>query len=322
MHTRNHFPSGLSGKRPALVARLLSARGLALAALLSGAIVVLACGGPGPTVDVDGSSTVFRISQLAAEEFRVNNPGIQIPIGISGTGGGFERFTRGETDISNASRPIKDSERAAAAANGVEFIELTVANDGIAVVTHTDTTFVECLTVEQLKATWEPDSDVERWNQVDSSFPDNRLTLYGPDRDSGTFDYFTDEVVGEEGLSRSDYSASSNDNVLVQGVSSQPGTLGYFGFAYYLENRGSLNLIEVDNGDGCVEPSVETIGTGSYAPLSRPLFIYVNRASLEREEVNSFVHYYLDNAATLATGSGYVPLPEADYAIEQAELGG
>lgn len=273
----------------------------------------VASGGASAEILIDGSSTVFPISQAVAEEFRKERPDLQIPVGISGTGGGFKRFVTGEIDISDASRPMKESERAEAAENGIEFTELTVAYDGLSLVINKTNDFAACLTVAELKAIWEPESSVDNWNQVRAEFPDKKLRLYGPDTDSGTFDYFTLAINGREDASRSDYTASSDDNVLVQGVSGDRGGMGYFGFAYYTENSELLNVISVDGGSGCITPSVESINDGSYAPLSRPMFIYVNNFSLQRPEVRQFIEYYLNNAALLAEEVGYVGLSEADY---------
>lgn len=301
--------------------------------LLSLAVVgllAIACGGGGePTpaasnvqgagtslrgdIEIDGSSTVFPISQAAAEEFRKEHSDVQIPVGISGTGGGFKRFIVGETDISNASRSIKDSERELAAENGVDFIELTVAFDGLSVIVNPDNDFAACMTTAELKKLWEPGSKVSKWNEIRSDWPDRPIRLYGPDTDSGTFDYFTDAINGEEDASRPDYTQSADDNVLVQGISGDKNSLGYFGYAYYLENTDKLKLVAVDAGAGCIEPSKETINDGSYSPLSRPMFIYVNKAALNRPEVKAFVEFYLENAAALAEEVGYVALPQADY---------
>ena len=301
--------------------------------LLSLAVVgllAIACGGGGePTpaasidqgvgtslsgdIEIDGSSTVFPISQAAAEEFRNEHSDVQIPVGISGTGGGFKRFIVGETDISNASRSIKDSERELAAENGVDFIELTVAFDGLSVIVNPDNDFAACMTTAELKKLWEPGSKVSKWNEIRSDWPDRPIRLYGPDTDSGTFDYFTDAINGEEDASRPDYTQSADDNVLVQGISGDKNSLGYFGYAYYLENTDKLKLVAVDAGAGCIEPSKETINDGSYSPLSRPMFIYVNKASLDRPGVKAFVEFYLENAAALAEEVGYVALPQADY---------
>ena len=286
--------------------------------------IIAACGGSGSGAEsseilIDGSSTVFPISQAVAEEFRVNRPEVQIPVGISGTGGGFKRFVEGEIDIADASRPIKESESEQAAANGIEYTEFVIAYDGLSVVINKANDFAACLTTAELKMIWERGSTVDNWNEVRSGFPDKPLRLYGPDTDSGTFDYFTAEINEEEDASRADYTASSDDNVLVQGVSGDQGAIGYFGFAYYTENSEMINVVAVDDGDGCVTPSVSTINDGSYSPLSREMFIYVNNASLARTEVRNFVEFYMNNAAELAEEVGYVGLSEADY---QSQLEG
>jgi len=287
-------------------------------------VIIAACGGSSSGADsseilIDGSSTVFPISQAVAEEFRVDRPEVQIPLGISGTGGGFKRFVEGDIDIADASRPIEESERAQAETNGVGFTEFVIAYDGLSIVINKANDFATCLTVDELKKIWEPRSSVDNWNEVRSEFPDKPLRLYGPDTDSGTFDYFTDAINGKEDASRADYTASSDDNVLVQGVSGDQGAMGYFGFAYYTENSEILNVISVDGGDGCVGPSVTSIKDGSYSPLSRPMFIYVNNYSLQRPEVRDFIEYYLNNAAELAEEVGYVGLSKADY---QSQLEG
>tara|TARA_Y100001960_G_scaffold324911_1_gene406273 strand:- start:2133 stop:3023 length:891 start_codon:yes stop_codon:yes gene_type:complete len=262
---------------------------------------------------IDGSSTVFPISQAVAEEFRKGREEVQIPVGISGTGGGFKRFVNGETDVSNASRRIKASEKELAVQNGVSFTEFVVSYDGLSVVINKSNDFADCLTTQELKMIWEPGSQISNWNQVRSNFPDKPLRLYGPDTDSGTFDYFTAEINGEEDASRSDYTASSDDNVLVQGVSGDQGAMGYFGYAYFVENASLLKVLSVDDGAGCVEPSIETINDGSYMPLSREMYIYVNDSSMERPEVRDFIEFYMNNAGELAEEVGYVGLSEADY---------
>ena len=258
---------------------------------------------------IDGSSTVYPVTVVAAEDFRKDYPAVQIPVGISGTGGGFKKFTTGETVISDASRPIKDSERESAAANGVEFIELTVAYDGLSVLVNPANDWASCLTTEQLNAIWKPDSTVSNWNQIRSDFPNEEIVLYGPDADSGTFDYFTEEINGDTGIIRDDFFPAVDDNVLVQGIAGDRGALGYFGYAYYVANTDKLKLLGVDGGAGCIEPDETTINDGSYSPLSRPLFIYVSVDALEREEVRAFVEFYLRNAADLAASVGYVGLP-------------
>jgi phosphate transport system substrate-binding protein len=290
-------------------------RTIRAAILLGGAALVAAgCGGSdgdggdSAAVSVDGSSTVFPVMQAVGEEFRAID-GIDSTVGTSGTGGGFDKFCRGETDISNASRPIKDEEIAACADADIEYVELEVALDGLSVVVNPENDWVDCLTLEQLATIWGPDSTVKNWNEVDPSFPDRELPLYGPGTDSGTFDYFTEAVNGEEGASRTKYTASEDDNVLVQGVAGDEGALGYFGYGYVVENEDKVRPIEVDGGDGCVAPTSETIGDGSYAPLSRPLFIYVARDSLDRAEVVDFVDFALANVAELAEDVGFIGLP-------------
>jgi phosphate transport system substrate-binding protein len=295
---------------------------LALATLL-----LAGCGGDdnggGGTIRSDGSSTVGPLMQAAAERFEQENEGTRITVGVSGTGGGFERFCRGETDISNASRPIDDEEKTMCADAGIEYVELPVANDALTVVVNRENDWVDCLTTAQLKTIWQPASKVESWRDVDPQFPDEPLRLYGPGTDSGTFDYFTDEINGEEGASRSDYSATENDNVIVQGVQGERGGLGYFGFTYYEENQDSLKALAIDSGDGCVAPSVETAQSGEYKPLSRPLFIYAKKAALERSEVEQFVNFILDNAREIGEAARFVPatdeqVSEARSALESA----
>jgi len=266
------------------------------------------------TIEVDGSSTVFPITQAVAEDFRAaGNNGVQVVVGVSGTGGGFKRFVTGDTDVSDASRPIKDSEVALAAENGIEFIELQVALDGLSVVVNHDNDFVDCLTTDELNKIWEPGSTVNNWNQVRDSFPDRPLHLYGPGTDSGTFDYFTEEINGESGATRPDYTPSEDDNVLVAGISGDRNALGYFGFAYYIENTDKVKDVAIDGGSGCISPTPETINNGTYSPLSRPLFIYVNKASLAKPEVKAFVEFYMNHGAELSAEVGYVALPDSVY---------
>ena len=266
------------------------------------------------TVEIDGSSTVFPISEAVAEEFNKIHPDVRVNVGVSGTGGGFKRFTVGETDISDASRAIKGSEHEAAVANGIEYHELRVGTDGLSIMVSTQNDFLECLTVGELNKIWDSGSTVNNWNQVRSSFPDRPLRLYGPDTDSGTFDFFTEEINGEAQVSRSDYTASADDNVLVQGISGDRNALGYFGYAYYAENTDKLKLVAVDNGNGCVTPTPDTILSGEYEPLTRPLFIYVNKKSLERPEVRAFVEFYMERGEELTREVGYVPVTAEGYA--------
>jgi phosphate transport system substrate-binding protein len=260
-------------------------------------------------IEADGSSTVAPLVTLAAERFRKQEPGVKITVGVSGTGGGFERFCAGETDLSDASRPIEDEEKAACAKKRIQYRELQVANDGLTVVVSPDNDWVDCLTVEQLKKIWEPGSSVKTWKDVDPSFPDEELQLFGPGTDSGTFDYFTGAIVGDEGASRSDYSATEDDNVIVNGVSGGKGALGYIGLSYVEQNKGELKALAVDGGDGCVNPSVTTVQEGSYKPLSRPLFVYVGADTLdERLEVSEFLTFLLENQRSLAHSALFVPM--------------
>ena len=271
-------------------------------------------------IESDGSSTVGPFATAAAERFQEENPGVQVTVGVSGTGGGFERFCRGETDLSNASRPIKDEETTACEDAGVEFTELQVANDALTVVVNSENDWAGCLTVDQLAKIWGPDSTVKSWKEVDPSFPDEELSLFGPGTDSGTFDYFTDEINGEEGASRSDYSASEDDNTIVTGVSGEKGGLGYFGFSYFEENQDTLKAVEINSGDGCVAPSVEAAQDGSYKPLSRPLFIYVKNESLQKPEVEAFARFMIDNATEIAEASQYVPLTDEQVGKARMDL--
>jgi phosphate transport system substrate-binding protein len=269
-------------------------------------------------IEADGSSTVGPFVTAAAEDFQAQNPGVQVTVGISGTGGGFERFCAGETDLSDASRPIKDDEEVPVCkTNGIEYTEFQVANDGIAVVTNKENDWATCLTVEQLNKIWGPDSKIDNWNQVDPSFPDQKLTLAGPGTDSGTFDFFTGVINGEEDASRTDYQATEDDNVKVQAVSGEKGGLGYFGLSYFEQNQDTLNDVEVDGGSGCVAPSSETVQDGSYTPLSRPLFVYVKNTSLQKPEVAAFMKYILDNQAQIAEKALFVPM--TDEQAQKAE---
>ncbi|MDJ0703073.1 MAG: PstS family phosphate ABC transporter substrate-binding protein [Leptolyngbyaceae cyanobacterium MO_188.B28] len=280
---------------------------------------------------VDGSSTVFPISEAMGEEFNIANPDVELAIGVSGSGGGFKKFCAGETDVSNASRQIKDSEIDVCTAAGIDFIEVPIAYDGITIVVNPTNDWAQCLTVDQLTTIWSPDSEgkINNWNQVDKSYPDQPLDLFGPGVDSGTFDYFTDEVNGEEGASRGDYTASEDDNIVVTGVASDPAALGYFGFAYFEENQDALKAVEIENKDGdCIAPSTEAIADGTYNPMSRPLFFYVKVDSYENKpEVKAFVDYQLDPAnGELISDAGYIPFPDDILAkskarIEQRKLG-
>lgn len=265
------------------------------------------------TIVGDGSSTVFPISEAVAEEFGQVEGNVDVVVGVSGTGGGFQKFCNGETDFNDASRPIEDDELETCRANGIEPVEFQVAFDGLSVLVNPDNEFADCLTVEELKQVWEPDSAVDNWNDIRSDWPDQSIALYGPDTDSGTFDFFTETIVGEEGSSRPDYTASADDNVLVQGIAGDEDALGYFGFAFYFENTDILKLVAVDGGEGCVAPSRETILDGSYAPLSRPLFVYVRQDALEQPEVAEFMRFYLTEGPALAAEVGYVEAPDEVY---------
>lgn len=276
------------------------------------------------TVKVDGSSTVFPISEAMAEEFMKSNPNVKVIVGTSGTGGGFKKFCAGETDISNASRPIKPEEIELCKKGNVEYVELPISYDGLSVVVNPKNDFATCLSPDQLKVMWEPAAEgkVKTWKAVDPKFPDKPLTLYGPGTDSGTYDYFTKAVTGEEGKSRGDYTPSEDDNVIVQGVSGDEGSLGFFGFAYYEANKDKLKLVEIKNKSGkCVAPSAETIADGSYSPLSRPEFIYVKKDALNKPEVKAFVAFQIDPAnKKLISDTGYLPLPEDVMALTKERL--
>jgi len=288
--------------------------------LLTGAV---ACGGGGDAdsssgltgqVVIDGSSTVFPVAEAVAEEFQIENSGVRVSVGYSGTGGGFQRFCNGETDLTNASRPIQPGEEEDCAANGVEFTEVPVAWDGLSVMVNPQAEFVECLTVDELARIWGPGSNVQTWSDVRPDWPDETIRLYGPGTQSGTFDYFTETINGEGGASRADYQASEDDNILVQGIAGDRYALGYFGFAYYLENQDQVKLLGVDGGSGCVLPSDETIEDGSYSPLARPLFVYVKHSALDRPEVAAYVRYMLENATELVPATGYHALTSEQYA--------
>jgi len=266
-------------------------------------------------VKVDGSSTVYPITEAVAEELRSVHPQIQVTVGISGTGGGMKKFAAGEIDICDASRAIKQKEADKCAAKGVKFIELEVAYDGLAVVINPQNDWCDCLTVEQLRELWRPESAVKKWSDLNPDWPQEKIRLYGPGTDSGTFDYFTKAIVGEEKACRADYTASEDDNVLVTGVMNDRYALGYFGYAYYSENKEKLKLLGVNGGDGCKKPSMETVRSLSYKPLSRPLFIYVRTESLKQPAVRDFVKFYLETADQLATEVGYVPV--SDQAAEK-----
>lgn len=266
-------------------------------------------------VTLDGSSTVFPISEAIAEEFQGANPKVKVTVGISGTGGGFKKLCAGEINICGASRPIKQSEIEAAAKAGIEFIELPIAFDGLSILVNPANDWVDKLTVAELKAIWEPSSKVTNWKQVREGFPDVPLKLFGPGTDSGTFEYFTEAIVGEAKKCRADFAASEDDNTLVQGIAGEKGALGYFGFAYYEANIGKLKLVPVDSGKGAIAPNPETIADGTYSPLSRPLFIYASSKDTQKPEVDAFVKYYLENAGAMAKEVGYIALPVGSYMV-------
>lgn len=270
------------------------------------------------SIRIDGSSTVYPLSEAVAEEFLNAHPDVSVTVGESGTGGGFSKFLREETAINDASRPITSTEREQARENGIEFIEIPVAYDGIAVTANPDVDFVECLTVEELRSIWRPNNPVSNWSQVRDGFPDLPIELYGPDTASGTYDYFTEAVMGESGASRADYTSSTDDNVLVRGVSGTPGALGYFGYAYYKNNADNLRRIaldpdSLDSGASCTPPTDSTIQSGSYRPLSRPLFMYIRADVADQEAIQQYIDFYMENAEELAAAVGYVPLSEEAY---------
>jgi len=300
-------------------------RKLQTALIAAAGLLLAACGGTnsnsGSEIRIDGSSTVAPLTAAAGELFRESNPDINVSVGTSGTGGGFAKFCAGETDINNASREIKPEEAAICDENGIEFVEIAVANDALTVVVNKENTWATCLTVDELKTIWSPESEgtITLWSQVRSSFPDEPLELYGAGTDSGTFDYFTDAINGEEGASRTDYNPTEDDNVTVQGVSGSKGALGYFGFSYYEENMDKLNAVQIDGGNGCVGPSSVTAQNGTYAPLSRPLFIYVSKQAVEANaNVLAFVDFYVDNDDAITERALFVPLSEEQKAAARA----
>lgn len=310
------------------------------AVVLPAALILAACGGTnegtatseGSTqvasseIRIDGSSTVAPLAAAAGELFKEANPEVNVSVGTSGTGGGFKKFCASETDVATASRQIKDEEAADCAAAGVTFTEIIVANDALTVVVNKENDWATCLTVDEIKKMWEPAAEetVTSWNQIRSSFPDEPLDLYGAGTDSGTFDYFTKEINGEEGASRIDYNPSEDDNVTVQGVEGSKGALGYFGFSYYEENMDKLNAVQIDGGAGCVTPSSATAQDGSYTPLSRPLFIYISNEAAKKAEVLAFAKFFVENDDAITAKALFVPLSEtqkAEAAAAVAKLG-
>jgi phosphate transport system substrate-binding protein len=264
-------------------------------------------------VKIDGSSTVYPITEAVAEEFIAVYPEVRVPVGVSGTGGGFKKFIAKETDINDASRKIKDKEAADATAAGVAYEEFEIAYDGLSVIVNPQNDWVDSLTVEELKKIWAPDSQVKTWKDIRPEWPSETIKFYAPGTDSGTFDYFTETINGESGAIRQDFTASEDDNILVQGIAGDKNAIGFFGFAYYEENKDKLKLVKVDNGKGPVEPTFESIKDGSYAPLSRPLYLYVNKEALNKPEVKAFVKFYVESAKELAPAVGYIALPDESY---------
>ena len=289
-----------------------------LLSILSFFLIINACsssndettGALAGTVSVDGSSTVFPVTEAVAEEFGKVHPKVRVTVGISGTGGGFKKFCSGEIDINDASRHIKDKEIKVAKENGVEYIEIPVAYDGLSVVVNKKNDFIDYLTVDELNAIWKYGSTMKTWSDVRPNWPNQEIKLYGPGTDSGTFDYFKEAIIGKKNNIRSDFTKSEDDNVLVTGVAGSKYALGFFGYAYYAENKSKLKVVPIDGGNGAVSPTSKTINDGSYSPLSRPIFIYVNPEAAKRPEVDAFVTFYLDNAASLAGEVGYVGMPD------------
>jgi phosphate transport system substrate-binding protein len=294
------------------------------ATLLLGASLALAsCGGNSQeggsdlsgSIQIDGSSTVYPVTEAVAEEYRREAPKVKVTVGVSGTGGGMKKFTRGEIDIVNASRSMNAAEAQTASENGISYVQLSVAYDGLTIVVHPSNDWAKDITVAELKKIWEPEAQgtIKRWNQIRPEWPDQEIHLYGAGVESGTYDYFTEAIVGKSHSSRGDYTASEDDNVLVQGVSTDPLALGFFGYAYYEENKSKLKAIPVNNGSGAILPSLETVKDGSYAPLSRPLFLYISSKAVDKPEVIDFINFYLDSAGDLSEEVGYIRLPDNLY---------
>jgi phosphate transport system substrate-binding protein len=272
------------------------------------------------TIQIDGSSTVAPLSEAAAELFQQQHPGVRVTVGTSGTGGGFEKFCRGETDISDASRPIEDEEIQACEEQGIAFEELTVANDALSVVVNPNNDWIDCITVEQLNKMWDRGSKIDNWNQIDPSFPDQELQLFGPGTDSGTFDYFTEAINGEEGVSRTNYNnIGEDDNAVITGVGGNEGALGYVPLSFVLENEGAIKPLEVENPESgeCVAPSEETVQNATYVPLGRPLFVYPSDKALQKEPVKAFLDFYISNNAEITERATFIPLTEEQK--QQAE---
>jgi phosphate transport system substrate-binding protein len=307
---------------------------LNLALVLGGALLLGACGnrkeggsGMSGEIHIDGSSTVYPITEAVAEEYRAEAPDVRVTAGVSGTGGGMKKFTHGDIDIADASRAMTAAEDSLAQANGISYIQLPVAYDGLTVIVSPENTWAKDITIAELKKMWEPAAQgkIKKWNQIRPEWPDKEIHLYGPGVESGTYDYFTEAVVGKSHSSRGDYTASEDDNVLVQGVSTDPLALGFFGYAYFEENQNKLKPVPVDdlddsNGKGAILPSQETVKDGSYAPLSRPLFIYVSNKAIQRPEVVDFVNFYLESAPELSKEVGYIPMPAEKYQEQQKKF--
>lgn len=302
------------------------------ALVIGSALLLSSCGGDrntgeGGSISIDGSSTVYPVTEAIAEEYRAEASDVRVTVGVSGSGGGFKKFTRGEIDIANASRSINSEEAKMASANNITYEEFSVAYDGLTVVVHPENNWVNDITVAELKKIWEPEAQgkIMRWNQIRPEWPDQEIHLYGAGVESGTYDYFTEAIVGKSHASRGDYTASEDDNVLVQGVSTDPYALGFFGYAYYDENKDKLKAIPVNdeddsNGKGAILPSLETVKDGSYAPLSRPLFIYVNSTAANKPHVVDFVNFYLETAGEISEEVGYIPMPAEKYKEEQEKF--
>ncbi|WP_216916763.1 PstS family phosphate ABC transporter substrate-binding protein [Nocardia noduli] len=291
-------------------------------------LTLTACGGDKPESEVplsgpvviDGSSTVEPLSVAAGKLFTAEHPEVRVEVTASGTGGGFKKFCAGQIDLSDASRPMSAAESTQCGQHGVIFSALQVANDALTVVVHKDNTWAKCLTVEQLKKMWEPSSTVKNWNEIDPSFPNEPLSLYGAGSESGTFDYFTQVINGKEGASRTDYRASEDDNLTVEGVASAKGALGYFGYSYFEEHTDTLRAVEINSGKGCIAPSVPTAQDGSYKPLARPLFIYLTDTALEKPQVAKFAEFYINNNTKIIEAAGFIPMTSPQISQARAEL--
>jgi phosphate transport system substrate-binding protein len=288
--------------------------------LLAALVFTLSLATEKKMIRIDGSSTVFPITEAVAEEFSRENKNIQVTVGVSGTGGGFKKFTSNEIDINNASRSIHALEIEVAKKNAVEYLEVPVAYDGITVITNPKNTWAKDITTAELKKIWEPNSKVKTWKDVRSTWPDKEIRLYGPGVDSGTFDYFTEAINGKSHVSRSNFTKSEDDNVLVKAVAGDMYAMGFLGYAYYKENKNKLTALAINNGKATVMPTEVTINNGSYAPLSRKVFIYVSKKSMQRPEVAQFLNYYIANVPSLATEVGYIPLKTEEYTKVAASL--